>query len=75
MVSYLVLLLILADRVRSIIALVVPVTDELGEISAEVERDAADVLCAVPDRTFIAGIGTLLWKVNRKLPIGLQLLF
>ena len=59
MSSYPALLLILADRVRSIIALVVPVTDELGEISAEVERDAADVLCAVPDRTFIA-IGTLL---------------
>ena len=39
-------LLILADRVRSIMALVVPVTDELGEISAEVERceAAPDVL-------------------------------
>ena len=50
-------LLILADRVRSIMALVVPVTDELGEISAEVERcEAAPDVLWVPERTFIGKV-------------------
>ena len=67
-------LLILADRVRSIMALVVPVTDEFGEISAEVERceTAPDVL-DVPERTFIGGLLCKEPTPFRNLPIPTQI--